>query len=173
MFTNWYDNRKLIWTISVQYQSDAKWVGEQKGIIHFCSNSIAVNLFIFRRSRTILNHGLSSFFSSLPPGSVRFGKTLAARGLEEPCASFPDFCDNRILLCFLSFMYVLYFEEFLLHDSRGFMIFWRKFDPICWVCAIFLSIPNLQACTDKVAGSRSVLATAVDDWSGKPYCVSS
>ncbi len=21
--------------------------------------------------------------------------TLAARGLEEPCASFPDFCDNR------------------------------------------------------------------------------
>jgi hypothetical protein len=21
--------------------------------------------------------------------------TLAAHGLEEPCASFPDFCDNR------------------------------------------------------------------------------
>jgi len=21
--------------------------------------------------------------------------TLAARGLEEPCASFPDFCNNR------------------------------------------------------------------------------
>jgi hypothetical protein len=36
------------------------------GIIHFCLNSIAVNLFIIRRSRTILNHGLSSFFS-LPP----------------------------------------------------------------------------------------------------------
>ena len=25
----------------------------------------------------------------------------------------------------------------------------------------------------KIAGSRRVLATAVDDWSGKPYCVSS
>jgi len=35
--------------------------------------------------------------------------TLAASGLEEPCGSFPDFCDNRqfhviYLLCFLSFM---------------------------------------------------------------------
>ncbi len=34
-------------------------------------------------------------------------------------------------------IYVLYFEEFLIHDSRG-----------CWACAIFRSIPNLQARTD-------------------------
>jgi hypothetical protein len=57
MFINQFDNCKAI---SVQYQSDAKWVGEQKAIIHFWLNSIAVNLFIFRRSQTILNHGLSS-----------------------------------------------------------------------------------------------------------------
>jgi len=25
---------------------------------------------------------------------TRKGDTLAARGLEEPCASFPDFCDT-------------------------------------------------------------------------------
>ena len=62
MFANQFENRKSIWAISVQYQSNAKWVGEQKGIIHFCLNSIAVNLFIIRRSCTILNHGLSSFF---------------------------------------------------------------------------------------------------------------
>jgi len=43
MFTNQFDNHS-----SVQYQSDAKWVGEQKGIIHFCLNSIASNLFIIR-----------------------------------------------------------------------------------------------------------------------------
>ena len=63
MFTNRIDNNKSIWVISVKYQSDAKWVGEQKGIIHFRLNSIAANLFIIRRSRTIVNQGLSRFFS--------------------------------------------------------------------------------------------------------------
>ncbi len=47
-------------------------------------------------------------------------KTLAARGLEEPCASFPDFCDNR--------QFHVNFEEFLIHDSRGFMIL-KKIGP--------------------------------------------
>ena len=75
MFTNRFDNHKSIWAISVKYQSDAKWVGEQKGIIHFCLNSIAANLFIIRRSRTILNHGLSSlFFAPARNFYVRFGK---------------------------------------------------------------------------------------------------
>jgi len=32
---------------------------------------------------------------------------------------------------------------------------------------------TMVADNDGVAGSRRVLATAVDDWSGKPYCVSS
>jgi hypothetical protein len=39
-------------------------------------------------------------------------------------ASFPDFCNNRQfydIYCVYS-AYVLYFEEFLIHDSRGFMI---------------------------------------------------
>ena len=53
---------------------------------------------------------------------AKIGNTLAARGLEEPCASFPDFCDNcqfHVIYCVSS-----YFEEFLIHDSRsrGFMI---------------------------------------------------
>ena len=52
--------------------------------------------------------------------------TLAARGLEEPCASFPDFCDNRqfhvIYSAVFPLVYVLYFEEYLIPDSHGFMI---------------------------------------------------
>jgi len=46
--------------------------------------------------------------------------TLAACGLEEPCASFPDFCDNMLFTVF-PLVYVLYFED-LIHDSRGFMV---------------------------------------------------
>ncbi len=42
-------------------------------------------------------------------------------------------------------IYVLYIEEFLIHDSRGFMI---QIERICWACAIFRSIHNLQARTD-------------------------
>ena len=42
---------------------------------------------------------------------------------------------------------VLYFKEFLIHDSRGLMIL-NFFDRICWACAIFRSIPNPQARTD-------------------------
>ncbi len=47
---------------------------------------------------------------------MHIGNTLAARGLEleEPCASFPDFCDNH--------QFHVNFEEFLIHYSRGFMI---------------------------------------------------
>jgi hypothetical protein len=33
--------------------------------------------------------------------------------------------------------------------------------------------PNCDVLPIYIAGSRRVLATAVDDWSGKPYCVSS
>jgi len=52
--------------------------------------------------------------------------TLAVCGLGEPCASFPDFCDNRqfhVIYCVSSHLCtILYFEEFLIHDSRVFMI---------------------------------------------------
>ena len=36
-----------------RYQSDAKWVGEQKGIMDFCLNSIAANLLIISRSHRV------------------------------------------------------------------------------------------------------------------------
>jgi len=53
-------------------------------------------------------------------------KTLAAHGMEEPCAGFPDFCDNRqfhvIYSTVFPLVYVLYFKEILIHDSHGFMI---------------------------------------------------
>ena len=40
-------------------------------------------------------------------------------------ASFPDFCNNRqfyVLFTVFTLANVLYFKEFLIHDSRGFMI---------------------------------------------------
>jgi len=40
--------------LSAQYQYDAKWVGKQKGILHFRSNSIVAKLFIIRRWCTML-----------------------------------------------------------------------------------------------------------------------
>ena len=69
--------------------------------------------------------------------------TLAAGGLEEPCVSFPDICNNcssRLLSYFISknFWFTIHMDSWL----------WRKFDRICWACAIFRWIPNLQACTD-------------------------
>ena len=44
--------------------------------------------------------------------------TLAARGLEEPCASFPDFCDNHqfhIIYCVSSHLCTLFRR---ISDSR-------------------------------------------------------
>ncbi len=44
--------------------------------------------------------------------------TLAARGLEEPCASFPDFCDNRqfpVIYCVFSRLCTLFRR---ISDSR-------------------------------------------------------
>jgi len=45
-------------------------------------------------------------------------QTLAARGLEEPCASFPDFCDNRqfhVIYCVSSRLCTLFRR---ISDSR-------------------------------------------------------
>jgi len=44
--------------------------------------------------------------------------TLAAHGLEEPCASFPDFCDNRqfhVIYCVSSHLCTLFRR---ISDSR-------------------------------------------------------
>ena len=38
--------------------------------------------------------------------------TLAARGLEEPCASFPGFCNNRQFPVSSRLCIVLYIKEF-------------------------------------------------------------
>ena len=37
-------------------------------------------------------------------------------------ASFPDFCDNRQFYVIVFLVNLLYFEEFMIHDSRGFII---------------------------------------------------
>ena len=47
--------------------------------------------------------------------------TLAARGLEEPSLIFVIIVSFMLFTVF-PLVYVLYFEEFLIHDSRGFMI---------------------------------------------------
>jgi len=62
------------------------------------------------------------------------------RGMGEPCASFPDFCDNcqfhviySIVLCFLSFMYFISKNFwFTIHMDSW---FWRIIDRIClgWI----------------------------------------
>ena len=41
-----------------------------------------------------------------------------------------------------------FFKEFLIHNSRRRYMIWRITDRICWACAIFRWIPNLQVCTD-------------------------
>jgi len=74
--------------------------------------------------------------------------TLAARGLEEPCSSFPDFCNNRqfhVIYCVSSRLCTKNFW-FTIHVDSW---FWRIIDQICWACVIFRSILNLQACTDR------------------------
>ena len=49
-------------------------------------------------------------------------------------------------LCFLLLMYFISKNFwFTIHVDSW---FWRIIDQICWACAIFHSIPNLQACTD-------------------------
>ena len=52
------------------------------------------------------------------------GDTLAARGLEEPVRVSLIFAIIVSFLLFTVFplVYVVYFEEFLIHDSRGIMI---------------------------------------------------
>ena len=61
-----------------------------------------------------------------------------------------------------SLVYKLFFEEFLIHNSRGFMIL-KKFDRR-WACAIFRSIPNLQACTGRTQGRTDKII-----WGGLGY----
>jgi hypothetical protein len=53
----------------------------------------------------------------------------------------------------------------LRHGDYDYVLWAELCVVVCW-CA-------KQRVRKKIAGSRRVLATAVDDWSGKPYFVSS
>ena len=77
-------------------------------------------------------------------------QTLAAPGLEEHNVRFPDFCVN----CQFFVIYCVYFANVLFSKNFWFTIhvdswFWRIIDWICWACATFRWIPNLEACTDR------------------------
>jgi len=65
--------------------------------------------------------------------------TLTARGHEEHVRVSLIFAIIVSFMLFTVFTLanVLYFEEFMIQNDR-----------ICWACAIFCTIPNLQACTD-------------------------
>ena len=66
------------------------------------------------------------------------------------CVNNPDFFENHqfhVIYC-VTLAYVLFWGEFLILNSRGFLILRRIIDWICWACAIFWSIPNLQVCSD-------------------------
>jgi hypothetical protein len=55
---------------------------------------------------------------------INASRTLAVRGLEEPCAVSLIFAIIVSFMLFTVFplVHVLYFKEFLIHDSRLFMI---------------------------------------------------
>jgi len=57
------------------------------------------------------------------------------------------------LLCFLLFIYFISKNFwFTIHMNSW---FWRIIDQICWACAIFRWIPNLQACTNSQTDRRT------------------
>jgi hypothetical protein len=65
------------------------------------------------------------------------------------CANYPDFFEYHQF----HIMYCVTLTDVLFSKNFWFTIhvnswFWRIIDRICWACAIFCSIPNLQACTD-------------------------
>ncbi len=84
-------------------------------------------------------------------------KTLAARGLEEHDVRVSlIFAITVSLLLFTCLLLLMYFISknfwFTIHVDSW---FWRIIDRICWACAIFGSIPNLQACTDRQRDRRT------------------
>jgi len=70
---------------------------------------------------------------TVPPG------TLAVHWLEEHVRVSLIFAVIFSLMLFTVFtlVYVLYFEDFLIHYSW----FWRRINQICWACAILCPIP--------------------------------
>jgi len=106
-----------------------------KGCVNFHEmTSVHKRDWIICHTNEIVQSCFSDGFLNCP-----INNTLAARGLEEPCASFPDFCDNCqfhvIYSTVFPLVYVLYFKEFLIHDSRGFMILknnWLNLLGLCY-----------------------------------------
>ncbi len=67
-------------------------------------------------------------------------------------ASFPDFCNNRQfhVIYWVTLAYVLFWKNFWFTIH----VFLRIIYRVCWACAIFRPIPNLQACTDRRTDGR-------------------
>ena len=75
--------------------------------------------------------------------------------------------DKEIVLCYSRF-YILFLKNFwitILVDSW----FWRIIDWICWACAIFCSMPNLQAWTDGRTDGR--MDRRMDRWTDESIWV--
>ena len=70
-FTNQFDIHKLIWALSVKYQSDYKWfrniMASSMHHPYFCLNLIAAKAFISRRWRTMLKSRSVRLDFLLPP----------------------------------------------------------------------------------------------------------
>jgi hypothetical protein len=67
------------------------------------------------------------------------------------CANYPNFFENHqfhVIYCF-TLAYVLFSKNFRFTIHVVDSWFWRMIDRICWACAIFRWIPNLQVCTDR------------------------
>ena len=94
---------------------------------------------------------------SLIPRSVRYhSKHSLHVGWRNMC-KFPWFLWQSSVLCYLlCLLLLMYFILkklwFTIHVDSW---FWRIIDRICWACAIFRSIPNMQACTDRQTDGRT------------------
>ena len=85
-------------------------------------------------------------------------KTLAARGLEEHDVRV--FLIFAIIVSFMLFTVCLLLLMYFFSKNFWFTIhmdswFWRIIYRICWACAIFRAIPNLQARTDGRTDGRT------------------
>ncbi len=74
----------------------------------FCLGNLLTYIYVFRNQARGTARLVGPSTSSTT--STTFN-TLAARGLDEPCASFPDFCDNRhfhVIYCVYSRLCTLF-----------------------------------------------------------------
>ena len=112
-------------------------------VISHMNSNVRISLKTVSHEKWEVKCSLFTFFE------LRWSSSRAGSGWMKMCEFlwflqyFSVSCD---LLCLLSFMYFISKNFwFPIHvDSWC----WRIIDRICWVCAIFCSIPNLQAWID-------------------------